>query len=161
MDNGTYAAVDLVWPFSYSTVKDDKMMQEFDKIGHGFSAPRSLKNGVELRDYFNDRNQSAYDRWQELSSGIRINGRTIRQELKKLMSSTQYKRLPYEPVDGLDKSPRARLIQSVLNKYRSRAYAEMLDEFPEVNKRAKIVDMIKSRRRVGQDYKDLLRLIED
>ena len=161
MDNGTYAALDLVWPFSYSTVKDDKMMQEFDKIGHGFSAPRSLKNGVELRDYFNDRNQSAYDRWQELSSGIRINGRTIRQELKKLMSSTQYKRLPYEPVDGLDKSPRARLIQSVLNKYRSRAYAEMLDEFPEVNKRAKIVDMIKSRRRVGQDYKDLLRLIED
>ena len=161
MDNGTYAAVDLINPFSYSTVKDDKMMQEFDKIGHGFSAPRSLKNGVELRDYFNDRNQSAYDRWQELSSGIRINGRTIRQELKKLMSSTQYKRLPYEPVDGLDKSPRARLIQSVLNKYRSRAYAEMLDEFPEVNKRAKIVDMIKSRRRVGQDYKDLLRLIED
>ncbi|MBN30014.1 MAG: hypothetical protein CMB34_05060 [Euryarchaeota archaeon] len=161
MDNGTYAAVDLVNPFSYSTVKDDKMMQEFDKVGHGFSAPRSLKNGVELRDYFNNRDQSAYDRWLELSSGVRINGRNLRQELRKLMSSRQYKRLPYEPVDGLDRSPRARLIQSVLNKYRSKAYAEMLDEFPEVNKRAKIVDMIKTRRRVGQDYKDLLRLIED
>ena len=161
MDNGTYAAVDLINPFSYSTVSDDKMMQEFDQIGHGFAAPKSLKNGVELRSYFNNRDQSAYDRWQELSAKTRLNGRTLRQELNKLMSSSKYKQLPYEPVDGLDRSPRARLIQTILNKYRSRAYSEMLDEFPEVNKRAKIVDMIKSRRRVGQDYKDLLALIED
>lgn len=160
-DNGVHAAVDIINPFSYSTVRDDKMMQEFDQIGHGFSAPKSLKNGVELRDYKSENGQSAYDRWQELSSNFQINGKTLRQELKQLMSSSKYKRLPYEPVDGLDKSPRARLIQSVLNKYRSRAFAEMLDEFPEVSKRNKIVNMIKSRRKVGKDYQDLLALIED
>ena len=77
------------------------------------------------------------------------------------MNSAEYQRLPYESVDDVDRSPRARAIQSILSKYRAKALEQMLDEFPEVNKRAKIVDMIKSRRRIGKDYKDLLRLIED
>lgn len=161
MDNGINAPVDLINPFAYSTVKDDKMMAEFDQIGHGFSAPRSFKNGVELRDYKNRKGQSAYDRWQELSGTMKVGGRTLKQEINKLMKSSQYKRLPYEALDGLDKSPRARLIQSILNKYRSKAFNEMLREFPEVGKRNKINNMIKGRRTAGRDYNDLLALIEE
>ena len=160
-DNGGSMAVDLLNPFSISTVRDNKMMEEFDKIGHGFSTPRSLKNGVELRDYFNSNGQSAYDRWQEMTGQTKIKGRTLKQELTKLMKSAQYKRLPYESMDGVDRSPRARLIQSILTKYRAKAFSEMLREFPEVRERNKIHLMIKTRRTVGRDYQDLLALIED
>lgn len=161
LNNGVNVAVDLINPFAYSTVKDDKMMTEFDQIGHGFSAPRSFKNGVELRDYKNRKGQSAYDRWLELSGETRINGKTVKQELNKLMNSSKYKQLPYEAIDGLDKSPRARLIQSILNKYRSKAFNSMLREFPEVGERNKINNMIKGRRKAGRDYNDLLALIEE
>tara|TARA_Y100001973_G_scaffold97767_1_gene154340 strand:+ start:132 stop:3746 length:3615 start_codon:yes stop_codon:yes gene_type:complete len=161
VDDGTWAPFDLINPFHATTVRDDKMMTEFDNIGHGFGSPRTLKNGVELTAYTNERNQTAYDRWLELSGETKIQGQTLKQSLKRLMSTKRYQRLPYEALDDLDGSPRARLIQSVLNKYRSRAFAQMLDEFPEVAKRSQISDMIKSRRRVGQDYKDLLALIED
>ena len=160
-DNGSSMAVDLLNPFYISTVRDNKMMEEFDKIGHGFSTPRSLKNGVELRDYFNANGQSAYDRWQEMTGQTKIKGRTLKQELTKLMKSVQYKRLPYESMDGVDRSPRARLIQSILTKYRAKAFSEMLREFPEVRERNKIHQMIKTRRTVGRDYQDLLALIED
>jgi hypothetical protein len=160
-DNGVNVPVDLVNPFSYSTVKDDKIMTELDQIGHGFTAPRSLKGGVELRDYYNSRNQSAYDRWQEITSQTKIQGRTIKQEITKLMKSSKYKRLPYKSLDGIDRSPRARLIQSILNKYRAKAFSEMLREFPEVRERNEITKMIKGRRTAGRDYRDLLALIED
>ncbi|QDP59097.1 MAG: hypothetical protein Unbinned1446contig1001_22 [Prokaryotic dsDNA virus sp.] len=160
-DNGVNVPVDLVNPFSYSTVKDDKIMAELDQIGHGFTAPRSLKGGVELRDYYNSRNQSAYDRWQEITSQTKIQGRTIKQEITKLMKSAKYKRLPYKSLDGIDRSPRARLIQSILNKYRAKAFSEMLREFPEVRERNEITKMIKGRRTAGRDYQALLALIED
>jgi hypothetical protein len=160
-DNGVNVPVDLVNPFSYSTVKDDKIMTELDQIGHGFTAPRSLKGGVELRDYYNSSNQSAYDRWQEITSQTKIQGRTIKQEITKLMKSTKYKRLPYKSLDGIDRSPRARLIQSILNKYRAKAFSEMLREFPEVRERNEITKMIKGRRTAGRDYQALLALIED
>ncbi len=137
-DNGYNVPVDLVNPFSFSTVKDDKIMTELDQIGHGFTAPRSLKGGVELRDYYNSSNQSAYDRWQEITSQTKIQGRTIKQEITKLMKSAKYKRLPYKSLDGIDRSPRARLIQSILNKYRAKAFSEMLREFPEVRERNEI-----------------------
>jgi len=160
-DNGVNVPVDLVNPFSYSTVKDDKIMTELDQIGHGFTSPRSLKGGVELRDYYNSRNQSAYDRWQEIASQTKIQGRTLKQEITKLMKSAKYKRLPYKSLDGIDRSPRARLIQSILNKYRAKAFSEMLREFPEVRERNEITKMIKGRRTAGRDYQDLLALIED
>ena len=160
-DNGINAPVDMVWPFSYSTVKDDKIMAELDQIGHGFTSPRSLKGGVELREYYNAQNQSAYDRWQEITSQTKVGGRTLKQEITKLMKSAKYKRLPYTSLDGIDRSPRARLIQSILNKYRAKAFSEMLREFPEVRERNEIAKMIKGRRTAGRDYQALLALIED
>ena len=161
-DNGVNKAVDLVNPFAYSTLnKDDKLMAEFDQIGHGFSPPRSLKGGVELRDYYNAQNQSAYDRWQELTTVTKIGGRTMKQELRKLINTSQYKKLPYESLDGIDRSPRVRLIQRILNKYRAIAFSKMLREFPEVRERSALTQMIKNRRTVGRDYQDLLALIED
>ena len=160
-DNGVNYAVDLINPFSYSTVSDDKLMKEFDDLGHGFSPPSSLKGGVELRDYVNDDGQTAYDRWIELSSDVRLKGRTLEQELRKLVKTRKYQKLPYESIEGLDKSPRVQLIQTLLNKYRAKAFDEMLKEFPDVERRDGIHKLIKSRRRAGRDYADLLALIEE
>ena len=157
--NNSYA--DLINPFDYTTVKDDTIMEEFDKIGHGFSPPRSMKNGVELRNYKNADGDTAYERWLELSSTTLVGGRTLRAALKRLMSSKRYRNLPYEAVEDVDRSPRVSLIQSLMNKYRAKAFEEMLREFPEVRKRDSINFLIRKRRKAGRDYRDLLPLIED
>ena len=157
--NNSYA--DLINPFDYTTVKDDTIMEEFDKIGHGFAPPRSMKNGVELRNYQNADGDTAYERWLELSSTTLVGGRTLRAALKRLMSSKRYRNLPYEAVEDVDRSPRVSLIQSLMNKYRAKAFEEMLREFPEVRQRDSINLLIKQRRRAGRDVRDLLALIED
>jgi hypothetical protein len=160
IDQG-HGSLDLINPFSHSTVNDDTLMAEFDQIGHGFTAPRSLKNGVELRNYQSSSGQTAYDRWQELSGSVVIKGSTLKRALRKLMKSRKYQMLPYDSVDGVDRSPRTRLIQTLLNKYRAKAFDQMVREFPEVRHRDTIHKMIKGRRRAGRDYEDLLGLIED
>ena len=148
--------VDSINPFDYSSTSSDVLKQELAQIGHGFSAPRSLKNGVELREYKNTSGQSAYDRWLELHGKVKINGKTLRQTITQLMKSRDYKKLPYQSIEGLDNSPRVRAINRILSKYRAKAFSQMLREFPDVRQRDEMNLLIRQARRTGKSYEELL-----
>jgi len=96
---------ELYNPFTYSTGGSSVVAKEIANVGHGFTPPGAVKNGVDLRGYKNRKNQSAYDRWLELQGSVKVSGRSIEQELTRLFKSSQYKRLPEEDIEGLDKSP--------------------------------------------------------
>ena len=152
--------IDSISPFDYSETDSDPIKQELSRLGHGFSPPRSLKNGVELTEYFNDSGQSAYDKWAELHGKVRIGGRTLKDALSRLIRSRSYKRLAYESIDDLDSSPRALAIKRILSKYRAKAFTEMLREFPEVRQKNEIGILVKQYRRAGRDASQLMSLIE-
>ena len=147
---------DFLSPFDYSTTTSDVLKKEFAEIGHGFTSPRSLKNGVELREYQNQDGQSAYDRWLELHGSVKINGKSLRQTLTQLIKSRRYKQLPYESIEGLDKSPRVREINRILSKYRAKAFSQMLREFPDVRQRDEMNLLIRQARRTGKPFEELL-----
>ena len=153
---------ELYNPFTYSTGGSSLVAKEIANVGHGFTPPGAVKNGVDLRDYENRKAQSAYDRWLELHGSVKIAGRSIEQELTRLFKSHQYKRLPAEDIEGLDKSPRVGAINRVVSKYRAKAFSQMLKEFPEVQQRDEIGALIKQHRRSGNtsQVNHLLALIE-
>ena len=148
-------------PFTYTETSNTRIYSELEKVGHGFLPPRSTKNGVDLHQFKNNKGQSAYDRWLELQGETRIYGRTLEQELTRLFNSAQYKRLPEEAIEGLDRSPRVSAINRVLSKYRAKAFEQMLREFPEVNRKSEIGQLIRQNRRMGRDVSQLLSLLED
>ena len=149
---------DFMSPFDYSHTTSDILKKELAEIGHPFNAPRSLKNGVELREHIDSSGQSAYDRWLELHGSVKINGQSMRQAMTRLLKSRRYKRLPYEAIEGLENSPRVREINKILSKYRAKAFSQMLREFPDVRQRDEINLLIKQARRTGRSYEELLAL---
>ena len=148
---------DVLWPFPihYTKIKDDQILQEFTKLGHGFSPPKTSRNGVDLTQYRNDRGQSFHDRWQEMHGRVRVKGRSIKQALKSLISSRAYQNLPDDDFEGME-SPRIAAVRQLISKYRSRAFDETLREFPEVERLNRRNTMIKNYRRAGRDVQHLL-----
>ena len=116
---------------------------------------------MDLTQFESRSGQSAYDRWLELHGSVKIGGKTLKDSLSRLIRSRSYKKLPYESVEDLDKSPRVNAINRVVAKYRAKAFSQMLREFPEVQRRDEIGSLIRKNRRAGRDVSQLLALIED
>ncbi len=123
-------------PFSTGTQSEDKLLEEFQMLGHGFTAPSTKRGGLDLKQYTNEKGQSAYDRWVELSGQIRLDGLTLRQQLNKLIKTRAYQDMDPMPIIG-DKSPRVDAIKRIVSAYQRAAEYEMLQEFPQV-KEAKL-----------------------
>ena len=74
------------------------------------------------------KNRTLYDVWQEETSKITLRGKSLRQELRILVDSEEYKEIP----PGLDEegnySARAGLIESVIRKYQTSAFNQLMRE---------------------------------
>ena len=116
-------------PIAYREVSSDVIRRELFDLQHGFQPPRAKLAGIDLRDIQNSKGQSAHDRWAELHGKVKINGRTLRQDLSGLVRSAAYRRLSLSG-DSSGPSPRVRLIQTVLRRYRDKAFDQTLREFP-------------------------------
>ena len=127
-----YPVVGPFNPSSISTRDGDVVFEELAQLDHGFTQTSTmLDRSIDMTEFVNDKGQSAYDRRLELLNETKIRGRTLRQELEKLIKSGRYQRL--SPLtDGALKSPRVKLINRVLSKYRSRSLSLMMEEFPEI-----------------------------
>jgi hypothetical protein len=153
---GVAPGIDYVNPIVVSNYKKDKIMDEIAALEHGFTLPRPIQDGgLDLTQYENKKGQTAYDRWLELQSEIRINGRTLRQSLDKLISNNRYQSLSSELVDDFD-SPRTKEIRKVLSGYRARAKEAMLREFPDVGQQVNTATRVKLALRRGQNVEELL-----
>jgi len=123
----------MISPLAYRETKDDVISTELVRLQHGFSPPDPQRLGVDFHAFRNGAGQPAYDRWLQLHGSVRIGGRTLRQELRKTIRSTDYQRLTPQSTSSQD-SPRIQAIQTIISRYRDEAYDQMVQEFPELER---------------------------
>lgn len=131
-------------------------MQEIASLQHGFTQPRVIQDGgIDFTDYYNANGQTAYDRWLEATGEVRINGRTLRQALERLVKSRQYQSLSQALTEDFD-SPRTKEIRKVITAYRATAKEKILREFPDLNRQMNTATRVKLALRRGESVEELL-----
>jgi hypothetical protein len=146
-------------PIAVSTKKDDPVLQAMAELKHGFRNPiPNLGGDIDLLDYETEDGQSAYDRWLQLSSEIRVKGDTLRQRLNRLVKSREFKDMTPLSEPGLP-SPRIQMISSILNEYRKAARTKMLKEFPELDRKYSLLTLARTRLKTGVSREDVLALL--
>jgi hypothetical protein len=138
----------LFQPIAYREVSSDRIRLELFDLKHGFQPPRAKIAGIDLREVEDSRGQSAHDRWAELHGQVKVQGKTLRQNLSRLIGSRAYQKLSKLP-DSSGPSPRIRLIRSTLSRYRDKAFDQMLREFPQLARDLKAQEQNKRDRRRG------------
>lgn len=127
--------LDFLNPYVVSSRRRDPVMEEMVGLRKGFGQPRRVVlGGIDLADFRNSRGQTAYDRFQEITSEIRVDGRTLRRSLMDLIKDPRFSSLPSGEVDGVD-SPRVRMIRSRIDSYRKEAFDRLLREYPDLARR--------------------------
>ena len=148
--------LDYVNPITVSIKKNDPVMDEMINLQHGFTLPSVIQDGgINLAEITNAKGQSAYDRWLELQSQVRINGLTLRQNLEKVVRSPQYKKLSDQVLEDFD-SPRTKALQRVISGYRAFAKEALLKEFSTLNTQVNKVNRVKLALRRGESVDQLL-----
>lgn len=127
---------DYVSPVTVSTKGNDYVMDELVNTRGHFTNPRTQVSGtnglVDMKSYIGASGQSAYDRYMELSSESKVNSRTLRQNLERLIKSKDYQELSAEPIGDIP-SPRVTKIQSLIQKHRDAAMVAVRKEFPDLS----------------------------
>jgi hypothetical protein len=124
-------ATDWFLPIMHSTTTSDPINLEVQNLGHAFSPPPPRRYNLDLRSLENSSGQTAYDYWMDAHQDVRIKGRSLKQTLTRLINSRIYQRMSPESF-GDEGSPRVNEISKVVRKFRAKAEAEMMREFPEV-----------------------------
>ena len=128
-------------PLYMKDISTDVVDMEFSNLGRGFSNPSFYaRDGVkelDMREYYGEDGQQAYDRMLELVGTNKINGRTLRQNLSRMFKDPRYQALPDTDMkaDTGTESPKIREIRKLMRAYRSVAKRQVLKEYPELNQR--------------------------
>jgi hypothetical protein len=122
----------MMSPAAFSRSVNDVVVQELAALSYGFSMPSVRMDGVDLTTVRTPSGQEAYDRYVELSGTVKINDRTLSQQLNAVINSSSYQKLPMPQSRGDALNPRIQLVQRVISAYRSRAKAELMRESPEL-----------------------------
>ena len=151
---------DYISPIVMSSRKKDAVIDEMAKAQHAFTTPSSkIQGGIDLIEVRNNKNQTAYDRWLELQSQMKIGGKTLRQQLSNLVKDKRFRNLSDIPEADFS-SPRAKAIKRIISKYRALAKRKMLSEFPDLMKESALVDQINFNRARGRDVEGLLQQLK-
>jgi len=135
------------------------VLQAMAELKHGFRNPiPNLGGDIDLLDYETESGQSAYDRWLQLSSEIKVKGDTLRQRLNRLVKSRDFKNMTPLSEPGLP-SPRIQMINSILDEYRKAARKQMLKEFPELDRKYSSLTLARTRLKTGVSREDVLALL--
>tara|TARA_R110002020_G_scaffold200530_2_gene402848 strand:- start:3577 stop:8439 length:4863 start_codon:yes stop_codon:yes gene_type:complete len=127
---------DAAVPINFVHSKEDSISKEFLKLKHGFSKPGSKLLGglIELNDYETRGGQNAYDRYQQLAGTVKVGGQTLEASLKKVIRSNRYKRLSDVSTADVE-SPRIRLLNTIIQRYRREARRQLFREIPALKER--------------------------
>jgi hypothetical protein len=149
IENMDYGLSSVV-PLYMRSVSDDPLNSEIARLNKGFSLPKSkLMNEIDLRKVRNEKGQTAYDRYQELTGESKFRDKTLRQSLNALTKSRFYKGLNEGTDEELDlgiQPPRVKAMQRLISQYRNLAKHQLLKEFPELQEATQ--DLLARRRRI-------------
>ena len=128
-------------PIYVASQKNDIVDDKIQDMLYGFSMPSAnyLNHGdTDMRKFYNENGKQAYDRFLELTSTTKIQGRDMRTALKSLFKSSAYKSAEQNyktafqaGAPGLE-DPRVRLTKRVISRYRRIAKRDVIAEFPEL-----------------------------
>lgn len=146
-------------PIATRTQKDDLVLEEIAALDHGFSNPSPSYRGlIDLTGYENNKGQSAHDRRLELMGTVQIGGKTLRQALEKLIKSREYQQMSPSSEPGLP-SPRIRMINSILSRYRAEGLSRALKEYPELNDFHRQYKEVQRQQRQGAELDNLIQTL--
>ena len=124
-----------------STVKSDPVAFELSRLKISIKAPDKIKEKIIDLTEYKKNGQSAYD-WQMENMGkIKINGKTLKEQLEKQINKTSY--LRSREGDENFEGGKENSLKKIIRAYKKKAYIEMLKEYPEVKKDVK--DTIKKK----------------
>lgn len=123
--------------FVNDTRQEDKLINEFTRLSKihqsSFGQPPSRIGEADLKRVKYEGNQSLYDRWLEVTSEMKLGGKTLRQRLEKMISTDGYKRLKDGNRDITGHNEK--ILKKVISKYRRAARRQLIresDAFKEV-----------------------------
>lgn len=137
-----------IWdPIKYSRVKDDVVRNELAALGHAWEPPKRKTAGIDLMDVPAGKT-NAYDRWQELQGSVSLNGRTLKDALRGIIRSPEYRKLTPESVNGME-SPRVARLNRIIGDYRAAAWDQLVREVPRLKQHTLAYAAAKHARRAG------------
>ena len=128
-------------PIYVSSKKNDSVDKAVLELVHGFGMPSTYyfnHKDTDMREFYNEEGRQAYDRLLELSAETTIGGKTLRESLKGLVNSRQFKAYSkaVQETGGeselMSKDPRIKLMAQVISKYRLKAKNLVIQEFPDL-----------------------------
>ena len=152
-------ATNAINPLRYKSGKNDEVLDEIANLDHSFSTPSPNYRGlINLTEYTNNKGQSAHDRRLELMGTVKIKGKTLRESLQTLIRSREYQKHSPRSEPGLP-SPRIRMINTILSRYRAEGLERTLKEYPELNDFYKQYREVQRQQRQGAELDNLIQTL--
>jgi hypothetical protein len=128
-------------PLEVKTTSRSAVRRELAEVGANFGNPRKERSGLDLTQYKMGK-YDAYDRFQVLVGEIRLGGRTMEQQMSRLIQRSQYKRMGRESkMDQLSK---------ILRQYRDAAWWQLVKENPQIKRDLRTKEQNEARDMRGQ-----------
>jgi len=118
-----------------STVKSDPVAFELSRLKLSVKAPDKIKEKIVDLTEYKKNGQSAYDWQMEHIGKIKINGKTLKEQLEKQINKISY--LRSREGDENFEGGKENSLKKIIRAYKKKAYIEMLKEYPEVKKDVK------------------------
>ena len=134
--------------------KDDIVLDEIASLREGFDIPsKKIVSGLDLtEDRYRDpeTKRTAYDTYRKLHGTVKINGKTLRQEMTKAIKSKWYQNINPQSLPNY-RSKRISELQKIIRKYRNEALAQTLKKIPDLGADHNIAMGLRTQNRQGVD----------
>lgn len=116
-----------------SEEKDDIVLEEIAMLRRGFDIPsKIIAGGINLTEFEDSNGRTAFDFYRKSHGTVKIGGKTLRQELTRVIKSRWYQKLDARSAPNFE-SQRIGELQKVIRRYRAEALSETLKEFKDLN----------------------------
>lgn len=151
-------------PFAMTKTNNPAIQKFYENRDFKYVPPAKIdrKSGVDLRTIKNDKEQTAYDRWRELTGEVTLPYNGQRLTLKKLIETViqDPKSKLYKKADGTiaGVDERQKFILEYVHKAEAKARTLLLKEFPQIKKMRKDRKLIKrnAKKRAKKNYIEIL-----
>lgn len=122
---------DFISPFAYSKSLNDSVREELASLEAGFGHPAQEQGNVDFTEFTNSKGQDAYDRWLELHGTVKVGGRTMQENLERVIEGNRYQRYRSDTDEGLD--AKTSEIRRWIGRHRKMAERHVREEYPELD----------------------------
>ena len=128
-------------PLEVKTTSRSAVRRELAELGARFQNPRKMRGDLDLTQYKMGK-YDAYDRFQVLVGEIRLGGKTMEQQMSRLIQRSQYRRMGRES--------KLKQLDKILRQYRTAAWWQLVKENPQIKRDLRTDDQNDARDMRGQ-----------